>query len=44
MSEGNSLTRMIDLYDRGKFPLLLNHEINVGNYVFVDDVLLSLIL
>jgi nucleoside-diphosphate-sugar epimerase len=44
MSEGNSLTRMIDLYDRGKFPLLLNHGINAGNYVFVDDVIQGLVL
>jgi len=44
LNEGNSVTRMIDLYDRGKFPLLLNHGINVGNYVFVDDIVQGLIL
>jgi farnesol dehydrogenase len=44
LNEGNSVTRMIDLYDRGKFPLLLNHGINVGNYVFVDDIVQGLVL
>jgi farnesol dehydrogenase len=44
MSEGNSVTRMIDLYDRGKFPFLLDHGINIGNYAFVDDVVQGLIL
>jgi len=44
MSDGNSVTKMIDLYDRGKFPFLLNHGINVGNYAFVDDVVRGLLL
>jgi len=44
MTEGNSVTRMIDLYNRGKFPFLLNHGINVGNYAFADDVVQGLIL
>jgi len=44
LNEGNSVTRMIDLYDRGKFPFLLNYGINVGNYVFVDDVVQGLVL
>jgi nucleoside-diphosphate-sugar epimerase len=44
MSEGNSVTKMIDLYDRGKFPFLLNHGINVGNYAFAEDVVQGLIL
>jgi farnesol dehydrogenase len=44
MNEGNAVTRMIDLYDRGKFPFLINHGINVGNYVFVDNVVQGLIL
>lgn len=44
MSDGNSVTKMIDLYDQGKFPFLLNHGINVGNYVFVDDVVQGLLL
>jgi nucleoside-diphosphate-sugar epimerase len=35
---------MIDLYDRGKFPFLINHGINVGNYAFVDNVVQGLIL
>jgi len=43
LTEGNSVSRMIDLYDRGRFPFLLNHGVNVGNYAFVDDVVQGLI-
>jgi nucleoside-diphosphate-sugar epimerase len=35
---------MIDLYDRGKVPVLLNHGRNIGNYVFIDDLVQGLIL
>jgi len=38
LTEANSVTRIIDAYDRGKFPFLFNRGINVGNYVLVDDV------
>jgi nucleoside-diphosphate-sugar epimerase len=38
LTEGNSLTRLIDDYDRGRVPVLLNRGVNVGNYVLVDDV------
>ncbi len=38
LTEGNALARLIDDYDRGRVPVLLNRGINVGNYVFVDDV------
>ena len=44
MTEGNSVSRMVDLYDRGRFPFLLNQGINIGNYAFVDDVVQGLIL
>lgn len=44
LTEGNSVSRMINLYDRGRFPFLLNHGRNVGNYAFVDDVVQGLIL
>jgi farnesol dehydrogenase len=44
LTEGNSVSRMIDLYDRGRFPFLLNHGVNVGNYAFLDDVVEGLIL
>ncbi len=37
-SEGNSLARIIDDYRRGRFPFLINFGVNIGNYVFVDDV------
>ena len=38
MTEGNALARLIDDYDRGRVPILLNRGVNVGNYVFVEDV------
>lgn len=38
LTEGNALARLIDDYDRGRFPILLNNGGNVGNYAFVDDV------
>ncbi len=44
MTEGNSVSRMIDMYDRGKVPVLLNGGINVGNYVLVDDLVQGHIL
>ena len=37
LTEGNSVTVMIDLYDRGRFPVLLAGGVNVANYAFVDD-------
>jgi len=44
MTEGNSVSLMIDMYDRGKIPVLLNHGVNVGNYAFVDDLVQGHIL
>jgi len=44
LTEGNSVSLMIDMYDRGKVPVLLNNGINVGNYVFVDDLVRGHIL
>ncbi|MHC4404046.1 MAG: SDR family oxidoreductase [Planctomycetota bacterium] len=38
LTEGNSVTLLIDMYDRGKVPFLLNRGVNVGNYVLVDNV------
>ena len=38
LTEGNSVSRLIDQYDRGKAPILLNRGVNVGNWVLVDDV------
>lgn len=38
LNEGNSVTKMIDLYLRGKWRLVLGNGSAVGNYVFVDDV------
>jgi nucleoside-diphosphate-sugar epimerase len=44
MTEGNSVSLMIDQYDRGKVPVLLNGGVNVGNYVYVDDLVRGHIL
>ena len=38
LTEGNSVSLMIDQYDRGRFPALLNGGGDVGNYAFVEDV------
>jgi nucleoside-diphosphate-sugar epimerase len=38
LTEGNSMARLIDDYDRGRFPILLNAGVNVANYGFVDDI------
>ena len=44
LTEGNSMTLLIDLYDRGKSPVLLNDGENVGNYIFVNDLVEGFIL
>jgi nucleoside-diphosphate-sugar epimerase len=44
MTEGNSVSLMIDQYDRGKVPVLLNKGVNIGNYVYVDDLVRGHIL
>ena len=44
LTEGNSVSLMVDLYDRGKVPVQLNGGKNVGNYVFVDDLVKGHIL
>jgi len=38
LTEGNALALLIDQYDRGRAPILLNLGRNVGNYVYVEDV------
>ncbi|HZZ70721.1 MAG TPA: NAD-dependent epimerase/dehydratase family protein [Pirellulales bacterium] len=38
LTEGNALAQIVDLYDRGRAPVLFNFGRNVGNYVYVDDV------
>lgn len=37
-TEGNSVSLMIDDYDRGRFPVVPGRGENVGNYAFVDDL------
>ncbi len=44
MTEGNSVSLMIDQYDRGLVPILLNKGVNIGNYVLVDDLVRGHIL
>jgi farnesol dehydrogenase len=44
LTEGNSVSLMIDLYDRGKLPVLLDGGSSVGNYALVDDVVRGHIL
>ncbi len=44
LTEGNSVSLMIDQYDRGKIPILLNNGINIGNYALVDDLVRGHIL
>lgn len=44
VTEGNSVSVMIDLYDRGRFPVLLAGGANVGNYALVDDLVRGHIL
>jgi farnesol dehydrogenase len=38
LTEGNSVSRLIDQYDRGLMPFLLNGGVNLGTWVLVDDV------
>lgn len=44
LNEGNSVSLLIDMYDRGQVPFLLGGGRNVGNWVLVDDVVRGLIL
>jgi nucleoside-diphosphate-sugar epimerase len=44
LTEGNSVTLMVDQYRRGRLPVLLNGGANVGNYAFVDDLVRGCVL
>ncbi len=44
LTESNSVTCLIDLYRRGRMPVLLNRGINIGNYAFVDDLARGFVL
>ena len=44
LTEGNSVSLMIDMYDRGKVPVLLDGGVDVGNYAFIDDLVEGQIL
>jgi farnesol dehydrogenase len=38
MTEGNSVTRMVEMFRHGKFPAILGKGEEIGNYAHVDDV------
>lgn len=38
LTEGNALSKLIDEYDRGRVPILLNRGRNIGNWAYVEDV------
>jgi farnesol dehydrogenase len=44
LTEGNSVSLLIDQYDRRMVPFLLNRGVNVGNWVFIDDVVQGYLL
>jgi nucleoside-diphosphate-sugar epimerase len=44
LTEGNSVSLLIDQYDRGLVPFLFNLGVNVGNWVYIDDVVQGHIL
>jgi farnesol dehydrogenase len=44
LTEGNSVSLMIDQYDRGQIPILLNRGVNIGNYTLIDDLVRGHIL
>jgi nucleoside-diphosphate-sugar epimerase len=44
MTEGNSVSLMIDQYDRGLMPIIPNRGMNIGNYALVDDLVRGHIL
>lgn len=44
MNESNSVSLLIEMYDRGKVPFLLDGGRGVGNWVLVDDIVQGLIL
>lgn len=43
LTEGNSVSRLVDLYDRGRLPFMLAGGRAVGNYAYVEDLVLGLI-
>jgi nucleoside-diphosphate-sugar epimerase len=44
LTEGNSVSLMLEMYMRGKLPVLLNGGKDIGNYVFVNDLVSGHIL
>jgi farnesol dehydrogenase len=44
LTEGNSVSLMMDLYLRGRMPVLLNGGAEIGNYVLVDDLVQGCLL
>lgn len=44
LSEGNALSALINDYDQGRFPFMINFGKNIGNYGYVQDVARGLYL
>ncbi|MDR2346318.1 MAG: NAD-dependent epimerase/dehydratase family protein [Planctomycetaceae bacterium] len=44
LSESNTVTQLISMIRNGRMPVVFNYGRNVGNYVYVDDVVRGLIL
>jgi len=44
LTEGNALAKLMNDYDLGRAPFLLNGGRNVGNFVYVQDVVQGLLL
>jgi nucleoside-diphosphate-sugar epimerase len=44
LSEANSVSKIVERYIKGRFPIILNQGKEIGNYAFVEDVASGLIL
>jgi NAD+-dependent farnesol dehydrogenase len=44
ISQSNSVTRILELYSRGKFRIIPGDGEAIGNYVYVDDVVNGMVL
>ncbi|MDR2762587.1 MAG: NAD-dependent epimerase/dehydratase family protein [Planctomycetaceae bacterium] len=44
LSESNTVTHLISMIRGGRMPVVLNYGRNIGNYVYIDDVVTGLIL
>jgi len=44
LNESNSVTKIVEKYIKGRFPLILNKGKEIGNYALVEDIALGHIL